>query len=100
MNLIKQIGNLFSTGTSFSNYYRNLNLSLKRVNNEYTMLHFPYYVNDNDSFLQSQMNLTDYCVSKLSQFEGKSVLEIGCGNGIQAMYIKENFKPGVMTGID
>src|SRR4030043_966053 len=41
MNLIKQIGNLFSTGTSFSNYYRNLNL-----------------------------------------------------------YLKENFKPGVMTGID
>jgi len=100
MNLIRQISKLFSAGTSFSNYYHNLNQALKRANNEYTMLHFPYYVNENDSFLQSQMNLTDYCASKLNSLEGKSVLEIGCGNGIQAIYIKEKYNPGQMTGID
>jgi len=100
MNLIKQIGKLLSTGTSFSNYYRSLNQNLKRINDEYTMLHFPYFINETDNFLQSQMNLTDYCVSHLESLEGKSVLEIGCGNGVQAIYIKEKFKPGSMTGID
>jgi ubiquinone/menaquinone biosynthesis C-methylase UbiE len=100
MNLIKQIGNLFSTGTSFGNYYQNMNQTLKRVNNEYTMLHYPFYINDNDSFLQAQKNLTDYCINKLDSLEGKTVLEIGCGNGVQVNYIKEKFNPLVIKGID
>jgi ubiquinone/menaquinone biosynthesis C-methylase UbiE len=77
-----------------------MNQSLRRVNDEYTMLHFPFYVNDEDSFLQAQKNLTDYCIKHLDSLEGKTVLEIGCGNGIQAIYIKEKFNPRVITGID
>lgn len=100
MNLIRQIGNLFSTGTSFGNYYQNMNQALKRVNNEYTMLHYPFYINSDDSFLQAQKNLTDYCINKLDSLEGKTVLEIGCGNGIQVNYIKEKFNPLVIKGID
>jgi len=47
------------------------------------MLHYPFYVNPNDDFLQSQKNLTDYCLLLLGDVSGKNILEIGCGNGIQ-----------------
>jgi ubiquinone/menaquinone biosynthesis C-methylase UbiE len=77
-----------------------MNQALKRMNDEYAMLHFPYYINENDSFLQAQMNLTDFLISLLGSLDGKKILEVGCGNGVQAMYIKEKFKPAVITGID
>jgi ubiquinone/menaquinone biosynthesis C-methylase UbiE len=77
-----------------------MNLALKRLNNEYTMLHYPFYVNETDSFLQAQKNLTDYCISLLKPLKGKEVLEIGCGNGVQVLYINSIHKPLSVTGID
>ena len=77
-----------------------MNLALKRLNDEYTMLHYPLYVNESDSFIQAQKNLTDYCISLLRSIKNKEVLEIGCGNGVQALYINENYGPLRITGID
>ena len=56
--------------------------------------------NDTSSFLQSQKNLTDFCISHIPDFKDKHVLEIGCGNGIQAMYINSHYNPAYMTGVD
>jgi ubiquinone/menaquinone biosynthesis C-methylase UbiE len=95
-----QIIKLLRTGFSTENYYTSMNSALKKLNNEYTMLHYPYYRSDNDTFLEAQSNLTDYCVSHFDSMEGKDVLEIGCGNGVQAKYIQNKFKPGNITGID
>jgi ubiquinone/menaquinone biosynthesis C-methylase UbiE len=100
MNIFKQLVNLVSTGTSVNNYYRNMNMALKRLNEEYTMLHFPMEGNDTSSFIQSQKNLTDFCVSHIDNFNDKHALEIGCGNGVQAMYINTRYNPVSMTGID
>lgn len=100
MNLWQQIVDLVRSGTSADHYYRNMNMALKRLNEEYTMLHFPMEGEDTTSFLQSQKNLTDFCVSHFGSFENLHVLEIGCGNGVQAMYINSNYKPATMTGID
>ncbi len=77
-----------------------MNQALKRLDGEYTMLHYPYYLNENDSFYDAQKNLTDYCLSQLPGLKGKNVLEIGCGNGTQAMYISDKCSPSKMTGID
>ena len=71
-----------------------MNNALLRLNNEYTMLHYPLYGSDKDSFLDSQMNLTDYCMSLLPSVKNKSLLEVGCGNGVQAIYILEKYAPG------
>jgi len=36
----------------------------------------------------------------IDRIEGKEVLEIGCGNGVQSCYITETYKPSKMTGVD
>jgi len=89
-------------GTGFTNgqYYESMNMALKRLNNEYTMLHYPLYVKESDSFIQAQKNLTDYCISLLDPIKNKKILEIGCGNGVQALYINANYDPLTITGID
>jgi ubiquinone/menaquinone biosynthesis C-methylase UbiE len=100
MNLLSRIFKLVGTGFTNCQYYESMNLALKRLNNEYTMLHYPLYVNESDSFIQAQKNLTDYCISLLKSIKNKEVLEIGCGNGVQALYINDNYGPLRITGID
>ncbi|MFO7853595.1 MAG: class I SAM-dependent methyltransferase [Bacteroidota bacterium] len=77
-----------------------MNVALARLNKEYTMLHYPYHIKDGESFFDAQKNLTDYCMSKLPPVKGKNLLEIGCGNGIQANYIYRKFAPASFTAID
>ena len=89
------------SGFSSQHYYEKMNDALIRLNNnEQTMLHYPYYGNLSDDFLQSQKNLTDHCLYKLGSLKDKSVLEIGCGNGVQTYYIYHKYKPAQITGID
>jgi len=64
------------------------------------MLHYPLYKSDSDSFFQAQKNLTDYCLSLLHPLKNKDVLEIGCGNGIQALHINTHYHPSSLIGID
>jgi erythromycin 3''-O-methyltransferase len=77
-----------------------MNQALYRINEEYTMLHYPYFETDEDGFMEAQANLTDYCVSLLPSLKGKTVLEIGCGNGVQAMHIQEKYQPRDFYAID
>jgi ubiquinone/menaquinone biosynthesis C-methylase UbiE len=100
MNFFRKILKLACTGFTNCQYYESMNLALKRLNNEYTMLHYPLYVKDSDSFIQAQRNLTDYCISLLKPIRNKDILEIGCGNGVQALYINAKYKPLKITGID
>jgi ubiquinone/menaquinone biosynthesis C-methylase UbiE len=100
MKLLSKVFKLAGTGFTNGQYYESMNLALKRLNNEYTMLHYPLFVNESDSFIQGQKNLTDYCISLLRSINNKNVLEIGCGNGVQALYINEKYSPLTITGID
>ena len=100
MNILRKIFKLSGTGFTNGQYYESMNMALKRLNNEYTMLHYPYYVKDSDSFIQAQKNLTDYCMSLLKPIKDKEILEIGCGNGVQALYINDRYNPLRITGID
>lgn len=99
-NLLSQSIDLVRTGTSADHFYRNMNMTLRRLNDEFTMLHYPMEGDDNQTFLQSQKNLTDYCISLLDTLDDKHALEIGCGNGVQAMYIHTTYNSASMTGID
>ena len=100
MNFLRKILKLSGTGFTHDQYYESMNLALKRLNNEHAMLHYPLYVNETDSFIQAQKNLTDYCVSLLKPLKNKEILEIGCGNGVQALYINASYHPLMITGID
>jgi ubiquinone/menaquinone biosynthesis C-methylase UbiE len=100
MNPLKKVLKLSGTGFTNSQYYESMNMALKRLNNEHTMLHYPLFVKETDSFMQAQKNLTDYCISLLKPIRNKEVLEIGCGNGIQALYINASHNPSSITGID
>jgi ubiquinone/menaquinone biosynthesis C-methylase UbiE len=100
MNIMLKLLKLSGTGFTNSQYYESMNMALKRLNNEYTMLHYPFYVKESDSFIQAQKNLTDYCISLLKPIKNKEILEIGCGNGVQSLYINANYGPLRITGID
>ena len=100
MSLLSQTIGLFGAFFTADNYYKALNSALRRFNDEYTMLHYPFYKRNDDSFQQSQKNLTDHCLSLIGELKEKSVLEIGCGNGVQACYVTEAYHPETMTGID
>ncbi len=100
MNLIKLFVRLVESGTSTGRFYSAMNSTLKRLNGEYTMLHYPMEGAQNDTFYKSQANLTDYCISLLGELEQKTLLEIGCGNGVQLKYIHEKAKPAFAYGID
>jgi ubiquinone/menaquinone biosynthesis C-methylase UbiE len=100
MKFLKKISKLIGTGFTYDQYYESMNLALKKLNNGHAMLHYPYFGSESDSFFQAQKNLTDYCISLLDTLEDKKILEIGCGNGIQAFYIGANYKPFNITGID
>ncbi len=100
MSSMRKIYMLSGTGFSFGNYYESVNWALRRANDRFTMLHYPFYVNESDNFIQSQQNLTDYCVSLLNPLTNKKILEIGCGNGVQSLYLSANFKPSNVTGVD
>jgi ubiquinone/menaquinone biosynthesis C-methylase UbiE len=100
MNFLKKITKLSGTGFTHGQYYESMNLALKRLNKEHTMLHYPLYINESDSFIQAQKNLTDHCISLLDPLKNKEILEIGCGNGVQALYINANHNPLRIIGID
>lgn len=100
MNNLQELFKIIGTGFTKDQYYESMNMALKRLDNEYTMLHYPLYVKESDSFFQAQKNLTDYCISLLYPIKNKVILEIGCGNGVQSLYIKANYFPLRITGID
>ncbi len=100
MNKLRKTLVLLGAVFSKSQYYESTNMALKSANNEYAMLHYPLFVKESDSLIQAQRNLTDYCISLLKPVNNKEILEIGCGNGVQALYIFAKYKPLRITGID
>lgn len=100
MGVISRLFSHIGSGTSTGNYYSSMNEALLKLNEEYTMLHYPYYGSEGDSFLDAQANLTDYCMSLLPAVRGKEVLEVGCGNGVQAIYLDRKYSPGHIIAID
>lgn len=100
MNLITRTFTMIRSGLSTDHYYDVMNHALKRLDDSYTMLHYPLYIDESDTFLQAQKNLTNYCISRINSLENKTILEIGCGNGVQTKYIHNKYKPKRITGID
>jgi cyclopropane fatty-acyl-phospholipid synthase-like methyltransferase len=80
--------------------YRLMRLSYEKLYGEQQMLHYPLYKDGTENLLQGQTHLTDYCLSHLRNLDEKRLLDIGCGNGIQTLYIGEKYRPQYLYGID
>lgn len=91
---------LLGSGETTQKYYQSINNTYLDLFNKYLMLHYPLYKAHNETLEERQINLTDHCISKVGKIEGKNVLEVGCGNGTQSLYILDNHKPKKITGID
>jgi len=91
---------LFSTGNSTRKYYKSMNNTYKQIYGKHLMLHYPFYKSDKESLERRQLNLTDYCLSKFLNSKEENLLEVGCGNGVQSIYINEKLNPSKMVGID
>ena len=85
---------------SFKKYYRLLNDLYVTVYGRELMLHFPFYMNENESFIQRQNNLIDHCLSRLGDLSDQTLLEVGCGNGANCKYISEINDSVKIIGID
>ena len=64
------------------------------------MLHYPFFEKEEETLEDRQINLTKFCVSQLEKIKNQNVLEVGCGNGTQSIYIYENYRPAKLTGVD
>jgi len=100
MNTEKAPSYLLSTANSTRRYYKSMNNLYLRLFGKHLMLHYPYYKSDFESLEKRQLNLTDYCLSHIDGLTNKSVLEVGCGNGIQSLYIADTMAPLKILGID
>ncbi|MGM0551029.1 MAG: class I SAM-dependent methyltransferase, partial [Bacteroidota bacterium] len=91
---------LTKTAFTTGDYYKSMNEALKSINGDYHMLHYPFYKNNNDSFSQAQNNLIEYCINKFSLLTDKDLLDIGCGNGVVALYVSDNYSVNSVLGVD
>jgi ubiquinone/menaquinone biosynthesis C-methylase UbiE len=85
---------------SFKRYYRLLNDLYRTVYGRELMLHFPFYCQENESFIQRQYNLVDHCLEPLGDLSDLVLLEVGCGNGANCKYISNLNDSVDIIGID
>jgi avermectin B 5-O-methyltransferase len=81
-------------------FYFAMRLAYDKVYGEQQMLHYPIYKSGNQDLLEGQRNFTDHCVGRLGPLAGRRMLEIGCGNGVQSLYVHETYRPAHLLGID
>ncbi|MFP4526740.1 MAG: class I SAM-dependent methyltransferase [Bacteroidales bacterium] len=91
---------LVTTGNSTHDYYKSINKTYNKLFSKLLMLHYPFFKEPDESLEKRQINLTQYCISKLETLKDKNVLDVGCGNGTQSLFINNNYLPAKVVGVD
>lgn len=81
-------------------FYRLMYVLYDQVYGRQYMLHYPLYRGDNQDLMQGQIYFIDYCLQRVEPLKGRRVLDVGCGNGVQTIYIHEQYGPAHTCGID
>jgi ubiquinone/menaquinone biosynthesis C-methylase UbiE len=64
------------------------------------MLHYPFYMKEKETLEERQNNLIEHCLSYIGDLKGKDLLEVGCGNGLNCLYIDLKYGAKDIIGID
>jgi cyclopropane fatty-acyl-phospholipid synthase-like methyltransferase len=57
------------------------------------MLYYPLYPTGNQTLSEGQKHFTSHCLDKLGSLNNKTVLDVGCRNGMQSLYILNKYSP-------
>lgn len=85
---------------SLDAYYSSMQRAFIGLFNQGQMLHYPMYEKSGQTLLEGQEYFTTYCLEKLGVIENKIITDIGCGNGIQTIFILNKYRPKQITGIE
>lgn len=91
---------LVRAALSLGDYHRIMNDLYEEVFGEHQMVHFPYFRREEETLLEGQANLTDVCLDCFGDLTDADVLEVGCGNGVQSMFVANTRNPRTVTGLD
>jgi SAM-dependent methyltransferase len=81
-------------------FYWAIEKTYAAVNGQQQMLHYPLFVHDGQSLIEGQRQFSDHVVGLLGGIGGRDVVKIGCGNGVQALYLAATNDPASYRGID
>jgi len=97
---IRNVFDLIRAGLNQEHYHRIMNYLYEKAYGSHYMVHFPYHQREGETLIQGQINLTEVCLDVLPRIEGSTMIEVGCGNGVQSIYVKEHRTPALMIGLD
>jgi cyclopropane fatty-acyl-phospholipid synthase-like methyltransferase len=81
-------------------FYGVLRVAYRHAFGRQQMLHYPLFVRPGQSLLEGQQHFSLLCASKLGNLMERHLLEVGCGNGEQAMFLHERARPASTRGVD
>lgn len=81
-------------------FYSVMRFAYASVFGSQQMLHYPLHGPGDQTLLDGQIRFTEACLSRLGGMEGKALLDVGCGNGVQTLYIARTHAPASVHGID
>lgn len=96
----RKTAGLVKGGLSLTGYHKIMNDLYQEIAGEHWMVHFPYFGSRSDSLIDGQVNLTEACMRYFPDVSGKRLLEVGCGNGVQSMYVLKHHGLAWVTGLD
>ena len=91
---------LIETSSDKLKYYASMNETFKQIFGKNLMLHYPFYRKADETLENRQINLTEHLIEQAGGIDGKTVLEVGCGSGSQSIYMRTNYQPTRVIGID
>ena len=81
-------------------FYSLMQVAYDAVYGRQQMLHYPLFRTSDQDLIEGQIHFTEYCTSLLPDLEGKCIIDVGCGNGVQTIYIHEERHPKYILGVD
>lgn len=81
-------------------FYSVMRFAYANVFGSQQMLHYPLHGEGDKTLLDGQVRFTEACLSRLGALEGRALLDVGCGNGVQALYIQRTHTPSRLHGVD
>lgn len=81
-------------------FYAALRFAFDRLYGRQQMLHYPLCEGGTRGLAAGQAAFTEACLARLGPLEGRRVLDVGCGNGLQTLHLARTRRPARVVGID